>query len=276
MTSSTQAHLQIEDIKNNLVFLKDGSVIQVLETTAVNFGLLFETEQAAIIDSFAGMLNSLSFPIQIIIRSKRLDVSSYLGTLDKALLQQTNPLMKTMIARYRTFVESLIKENEVLDKNFYICVLAGAVEFGVLPKGLDERSKKAIILLKPRVDHILRQLMLTGLKGRALESAELIKLYYDVYNNSTEEGLTPAAQLLPKLNPQPTSQTPSELPPNLEGSQHQNLAASLGPQILITSHPPSRSSPINSASVPAQPSSQPPPYQRAANTPFVVEELSEN
>ncbi len=168
MTPS-QNFLPIEDIKDDLVFLKNGSVNMVLSTSAVNFALLFETEQISIIESFAGLLNSLSFPIQISIISRRLDVSSYLTTLDRARSRQTNPQLKAYTERFRSFVESIIKENNVLDKQFYVSLSAGSVD-------------RAATILAPRRDHVIKQLARLGIKARQLQTIELVKLFYSIYN----------------------------------------------------------------------------------------------
>ncbi len=195
----TQDALKIEDINNDLVFLKDGSVTAILKTSAVNFGLLSDVEQFSIIESFAGLLNSLSFPIQIVIRSERMDVSSYLLNLDEALRKQTNPLMAKMIVKYRQFVESMIKENDVLDKQFYVCVNVSSLELGVLPSKKEEKIQKANTVLNPRLDHLVRQLSRTGLKTYQLSSDELVELFYKIYNEtavenySHEEDAQPAA-----------------------------------------------------------------------------------
>ncbi len=154
----------------------------VISTSAVNFGLLFETEQMSIIESFAGFLNSLSFPIQIVVQSRRLDVSSYLSTLDKALATQTNPLLKNMTARYREFVAGIIKEKNVLDKQFYVCLAVNPVELGVLPKNIADKSKRATTVLAPRRDHVIRQLSRLGLKSRQMTTPDLVTLFYNIYN----------------------------------------------------------------------------------------------
>lgn len=185
--STSQDFLPVEDIKKNLLFLKNGGVTLVITTTAVNFELLFETEQMSLIESFAGLLNSLSFPIQIVVRSRRLDVSSYLRNLDKAIQIQTTPLLRTMTIRYRNFVESIIKENNVLDKQFYVCLNVSAPELGFISSHSinEDKIKKAATVLNPRRDHILRQLGRLGLKARQLNSEELVKLYYDIYNTES-------------------------------------------------------------------------------------------
>lgn len=260
---TTQSHLPIEDIRDNLVFLKNGSVSTLIETTAVNFGLLFETEQVAIIDSFAGMLNSLSFPIQIIIRSQRLDVSSYLHNLDRAIQTQNNPLLRSLSQNYRQFVDSLIKENEVLDKRFYICVVAHGFELGVIKLNTADRSQKAMTILKPRIDHLVRQLARTGLKAKVVPTNDLIKLFYDIYNGDGYQNL-PAIESASDQAMQPTA-APILAPqaPKLQRMGHQNTAAAMGTPVMYQT-PPQQN--------PAAPISPAPP---TTGPHFVVEELPE-
>lgn len=251
--NSTQSHLNIEDIRDDLVILKDGSVSLVLSTGAVNFGLLSEEEQASIIYSFAGLLNSLSFAIQIVVRSERLDVSSYLKTLDQALKATTNPHLAQMGASYREFVQSVIKNNEVLDKQFYICLSVTNVEIGLLTKGGQNKVKKAQIVLAPRKDHLIRQLSRLGLKSRSLTTAELIRLFYDIYNGvqTAENGKGNEARLVrgePVSIPHPTI---TDRPAQPAGGQS-------GPAA-----PPPVALPPSSYHVPLTP-------------PFVVEELTDD
>jgi hypothetical protein len=189
---TTQDHIRIQDIHDDLVFLKDGSVTAIVQTSAVNFALLAEMEQVAIIDSFAGLLNSLSFAIQINIRSQRLDVSSYLTILDEARKKQTNPLLMKIIERYRNFVESMIKDNEVLDKQFYVALNVSSLEMGIIG---GDKTLKAQTVLKPRIDHIIRQLGRIGLKSKQLDTESLIKLFYTAYNNPDIENQMPAPDI---------------------------------------------------------------------------------
>lgn len=238
--TTTQDSVPISDIKGDIVLLNDGGAIVVLKTSAVNFGLLSGEEQIAIIGSFAQMLNSLNFPIQIIIRSTRLDISAYLKLLDKALQLQTNPLLSQMMIRYRDFVQSLIKDNEVLDKSFYVVVPLSRLELGIAPK-IEERLKKAQNTLWPRRDQIIRQLARVGLKAEALDTPSLIKLYYDVYNPSDNATIplnqlatTPAS--LPQMvrPPLPTAPAqPIQPPPTQQSTISQNTYVSRP----VRSHP---------------------------------------
>ncbi len=129
--NTTQQHIPVKDIKDDILLLKDGGGALVLQVSAVNFDLLSDREQMAIIYSFAQMLNSLSFSIQIVIHSERLNITSYLNLLDKAQKIQTNPLMARMIIQYKQFIQTTIKENDVLDKKFYVVIPLFKLELGL-------------------------------------------------------------------------------------------------------------------------------------------------
>lgn len=255
--TGTQNFIPIEDIQDDLVYLKDGSVTLVLSTSAVNFGLLFETEQMGIIDAFARLLNSLSFPIQIVIHSKRLDVSSYLRTLDKAINTQPNPLLKNMSLSFRQFVESIIKEKNVLDKQFYVCINVTAPELGILHKSTADRSKKAITVLSPRRDHLISQLLRLGLKARQLPTVELVKLFYEIYNP-------------PENGVQVTEPTNVTLPPA-------QIAPQPKPAVTLTRLVPSPDIYHPPAPTPQPPAPPPGPLSVShLSPPFIVEELADD
>lgn len=195
---STQEHLEIFDIDSDLLILKEGSAVLVLEIKAVNFGLLSEQEQEAIIYAYAGFLNSLNFPIQIVIKSKQKDVSEYVASLEKAEARQTNTLLKNQINKYRQFVSQTVKDNNVLDKKFYICIPFSTLEMGLssassslfrrrrLPLPKQEIIDRALTTLLPRRDHVLRQMGRLGLKSRQLTTSELIKLFEEIYNTQPD------------------------------------------------------------------------------------------
>lgn len=247
---SSQKFVPVDDIQNDLVFLKDGSVGLIIVTSAVNFGLLFETEQMAIIEAFAGLLNSLSFPIQIVVYSKRMDVSSYLKVLDEATAGQVNPLLKQITISYRRFVESMIKEKNVLDKQFYVCLNVTSLELGMGFKNRESKAKKALTELIPRRDHLLRQLNRLGLKAHQLSTVELVKLFYDWYNPAVATEVESAQPVPVPPTPAPsTLQTPPPQPVQFTPPQNTQIR-------------------MQSASPPV-----PPPVR--TNTPFVVEELSD-
>lgn len=263
--ATTQEHIAIEDIKDNIMLLKDGGATVVLKTSAVNFGLLSPDEQMAIIGSFAQMLNSLSFAIQILILSQRLDISSYLKLLDKSLSIQINPLLAKLMINYRQFVQSLIKDNEVLDKSFYIALSVSHLEMGIGLKTIDDRLKKAKTILEPRRDQVMRQLSRIGLKADQLEEQELLRLFYEIYN-------TPGNQTNPKAAQPDVSAAPIEPTPPADLNP-------MPPAHLEPAPPPTLASvqPIPTKAVPAPAiQSQPLPQSRPRSHPFIVEELTES
>jgi len=193
--SSTQQHLDIEDVLDDIVILKDGSSCLVISTTAINFGLLSEKEQDATIYAYAGLLNSLTFSIQIVMRSQRKDISAYLKLLDETEAKEMKKEIKEQIQKYRRFIQETIAKNNVLDKNFFIVIPMSALELGVkqaftsvfgkksgLPFEKDYILKKAKTNLYPKRDHVLRQLNRLGLKGHQVKTQELIKLFFRIYN----------------------------------------------------------------------------------------------
>lgn len=265
--ANSQQFLSIESVDRDFIFLKDGSVSLLLSVSAVNFALLFETEQISIIDSFAGLINSLSFPIQIIIYSKVLDVSSYLLTIDKAMAKQTNPLLEKMALGYRDFVEKSIKDNNVLDKQFYICIKVTPIEIGFLPTNHDEKIRKVETILAPRRDHLIRQLNRLGLKVKQMVSKDIVKLFYDIYN-------PPETKPLPL--PLPEITIPTQIPPKLrpiKNSLNQPLIQTPQPAVPPTSPLPPIPQPQAPISAPLPPQNNQPLSQAQLSSPFVVEEL---
>lgn len=191
---STQKFTEIVDVDHDIVLFRDGSAALVIATTAVNFGLLSEKEQDAIIYSYAGLLNSLSFPIQILIQTKHKDISAYLKLLEDQESRQTNPKLTHSIHGYRLFVASMVKEKDVLDKKFYIVIPFSNIELGVsssilfspkksgLPYEKSYIFEKAQMVLSPKKDQIVRLLARVGLKATQLNSDALVRLFFSMYN----------------------------------------------------------------------------------------------
>lgn len=192
--SSTQEFVEIEDINHDIVMFVDGSCALVIATTAVNFGLLSEKEQEAIIYAYAGLLNSLSFPIQILIRSQHKDISSYLKLLEEQERRQKNPKLVKNISDYRAFIAATVKEKEVLDKKFYFVIPFSNLEIGMSAKALFGNKKSglpypkeyiydhALIVLTPKRDHIVRLLNRIGIRGKQLTNEQLIRFFFSAYN----------------------------------------------------------------------------------------------
>jgi len=206
ITNTTQEHLDILEIKDGLVILKNGIICSVLQTTAVNFDLLSEIEQDAIIAAFSMLLNSITFPIQVVLRSKRLDITKYVEKVQRIEAKITDPLMKHQAEAYRKFVQEVIKTNEVLDKRFYVIVPSGSTMnleqagafdwikklFGLQNRrvsvNIDKAIEEAKIQLSPKVDHVAKEFGRLGVKSKPLNTQELVELYFDIYNPTTLTG----------------------------------------------------------------------------------------
>lgn len=204
---TTQDHLPIEDVVDGVVILKDGSCAMVMQISSVNFDLLSEREQSALVFAYGGILNSLNFPVQIIIKSNAKDVTAYLNNLRDAEEKQNNPLLKERIQSYRKFVEETVKKNDVLSKSFYVVVHFSALELGIksagkqtissilpalgkvgateLPFSKDYILDKAKASLEPKRDHLMRLFSRLGLEIKQLNTKELIELFYRIYNEET-------------------------------------------------------------------------------------------
>jgi type IV secretory pathway VirB4 component len=202
---STQEHLPIEDIVDDLVLLKDGSCVVVLRLSSVNFDLLSEREQSALVYAYGGILNSLNFPVQIVVNSTTKDVSKYLARLKEAEEKQDSQLLKVRIQSYRKFIEEIVKKNDVLSKTFYVVIPFSSLELGIksvskqmFPMSLIKNQKqeglpaeksyileKAKASLEPKKDHLTRLFSRLGLDIRPLQSKELIELFYRIYNEET-------------------------------------------------------------------------------------------
>ena len=203
ISSTTQEFLDVYDIVNDMVLLKDGTASMILQVGTMNFSLLAEQEQDAIIFTYGSLLNSLNYPIQISIQSQTKDVTKYLRLLDERISKASTDRKATLIKKYRDFVAALIKERNVLQKNFFVTIPASPAEMGlftatsVLPgkTAFDintvEKSvilEKAANLLGPRRDHLTSQFGRLGLYVRQLNTQEIIQNFYINYNPEAAEG----------------------------------------------------------------------------------------
>lgn len=201
-SASTQRYIDIAQIQDDVVVLKDGSMRAVILTSSLNFALKSEQEQTATVSSYVQFLNSLKFPIQIVIQSRKLNIEGYIESLTQKYKEQTNELLKAQIADYQKFVAELIELGEIMSKRFYVVV--PFTPGGDGQKSFFEQMSSVFIpatkvslsrkkFLDRRTDLMQRvQLVLSGLGGMGLNSAvlntqQLIELYYQSYNPELAE-----------------------------------------------------------------------------------------
>ena len=200
---ATQQFLEINQIREGVVVLKDKSLRSVIMVSSLNFALKSEEEQTAIIYQFHNFLNSLDFPLEITIQSRQLNITGYLDKLKELEEKQQNELLKVQTAEYRKFISTLIGGGEILSKNFFVVVPFTLVEIPEIggkktPKKkqtkkemstalTEEKFKRAKIQLQQRMEFVILGLRACGLKCAPLSTAELIELFWTVYNPGQAE-----------------------------------------------------------------------------------------
>lgn len=187
--TSTQEFIEIEMVKDDVVMLRDYSCCVIINSGTTNFGLLSQEEQNSMIYSYASLLNSLSFPIQILILSKKMDVSSYFDYLDIKIKEQSDQIVKDRLLQYKDFIKNIVKKNTILEKKFYFIIPFSPLEIGVAGASKSSLNKEYVLTraktsLYPKRDHLLRLLGRSGLGGRVLFEQEIVELFYNLYNPS--------------------------------------------------------------------------------------------
>ncbi len=195
--ASSQAFLDIAEIKDGIVVLKNGDLRSVLMARSTNFALKSEQEKNAIIYAYQGFVNSLNFPIQIIIRSKKLDLDNYINRLEELKNKQTNELLALQTTQYIEFIKGLLEVCNIMTKGFYIIVpqTPSIIEKGgFLSKMFGSVSKKQSlkkgqsnfeinkVKLLQRVDMVTSGLGSVGIRSTQLNTQELVELFYNIYN----------------------------------------------------------------------------------------------
>ncbi|MDO8676281.1 MAG: hypothetical protein Q7K16_01370 [Candidatus Azambacteria bacterium] len=195
---ATQEFLAVDEIREDVVILKNGGLRAVLMTGSRNLELESIDTQNAIINNYADFLNSFDWPIQIIIHSRKLDINPYLKLLEEKLKTQENELLKIQTAEYIDFIRSFVSLSDVMIKRFYISVAFDPIEsktegpFEKLASLVGKASKKTALSeemfkehrsqILQRVEHTVLALAHIGIKASQLKTDELIELFYNLYN----------------------------------------------------------------------------------------------
>jgi type IV secretory pathway VirB4 component len=201
-TARAQDFVQVKDIKEGVVLLKNGGLRKVILVDGLNFDLKSEEEQSVITFAYQNFLNSLDFPIQINIHSRKLNIEDYLKRLNERQAKEENELLKTQIGEYREFIRSFIESNAVMTKSFFVIVPYDPVSLpsinkSLLPKflggGAPDTAPTEEILprnreqLHQRSEQVVNGLRQVGLRAVSLEDPELIEFFYNFYNPTTVE-----------------------------------------------------------------------------------------
>lgn len=188
--SSTQDFTEIVDVSDDIVFLKGGNACMIMEVSSVNFFLLSQDEQNARIYGYMALLNSLASAIQILIISRRVDLGNYIKLIEEKISNIQNQKVREQLTLYRDFIKDIIKGEGLLDKKIYIVIPFSQLELGVATTVKTQRPDKKNLPLSERVksaliskrNNIATQVERMGLIARPLSTNELIKLYYELFN----------------------------------------------------------------------------------------------
>ncbi len=200
ITTSTQEYLDIAEIRDDTVIMKDGTLRAVLLVSSINFALKSEDEQNAVIDSYVRFLNNLNFTLQIVIQSRELDINNYLEYLKGKEKEQTNKLLKAQTGEYMAYIKDLTSLGKIMNKKFYVVVpydpatdkhksFFDSFKAAVRPASVIVLKEKIFLsyqeMLGRRVDSVFGGLESMGVSVQRLDTQALIELYYKTYNPET-------------------------------------------------------------------------------------------
>jgi len=204
---STQEFLEIKQIRNGVIVLKNNALRAVLMVSSLNFALKTAEEQEAILYQFQNFLNSLDFTCQIVASSRRLNITGYLDKLKELEEKEENELLKLQIKEYHSFIEGLMTGGNVVQKNFYVVVPFTIFEqkgsnkkklrvFSELTEKDFQRAKSQLI---QRVEFVALGLKRCGLQAIPLTTSELVELFWSLYHPlEAERGYYP--EIPPELS----------------------------------------------------------------------------
>lgn len=193
----SQRFLDIAEIKSDVVIMKDGTIRAVLLVSSINFALKSVDEQNAIVQAYMQFLNSLDFPIQIVIQSRRMNIDEYIRKLNESEKNQTNELLRRQIGDYREYVKQLVSLGEIMQKKFFVVVpldpstdkqkgffqrIGEILTPSVAIRLSDEKFRKDKESLMLRVNAVMGGLQSMSLNAAMLDTQSLIELFYTVYN----------------------------------------------------------------------------------------------
>lgn len=206
---STQDFVDVKEIKDGVLVLKDGSLRAVLMCSSLNFALKSEENQVAIISQFQNFLNAIDFSVQIFVQSRKLNINPYLSLLEERYKKQSTDLMKIQVREYIDFIKDFTSNVNIMTKNFFVVVPFGSASAnlqkgvtktlsGLLPGkpkeekvSREEAQKQSFeekkIQLQQRLAVVEQSLARVGIRTAKLGSDELVELFYKIFNPGEQE-----------------------------------------------------------------------------------------
>jgi len=191
--SSTQQFLEIDQIREGVILLRNKSLRGVLMVSSLNFALKSTEEQEATIYQFQNFLNSLDFSIEIVVQSRKLNITGYLDKLSEIAKKQKNELLKVQTIEYQKFINELIGGGQILSKTFFVVVPFTLIEIPGFKKQkatqapTDDQFQRAKSQLWQRLEFVVLGLRRCGLQCTPLNTSELIELFWGLYHPEDAE-----------------------------------------------------------------------------------------
>lgn len=201
--------VDIKEIKESAVIMKDGSIHQIIMVGGLNFALKSEDEQAIITQGYQNFLNSIAFPLQIIIHSRKVNIGKYIATLRNRKEMEQSPILQNQIDEYINFIDGFVKKNAIMEKAFFVVVpfyplnilpgkkasdvfsfLGGKKDAKTELSDKEEEGnifKKNLAQLTERTNQVMNGLLAIGLDAEILANDQLVELFYNFYNPQTIE-----------------------------------------------------------------------------------------
>ena len=200
MPAPVQQKIIIDEIKEGVIILKGGDLRGVLMASSINFSLKSAEEQEALIMKYQTFLNSLDFPIQVLMVSRHLNIDTYLASMEQKKKEQTSELLKIQTTEYLDFIKNMVQVGNIMDQSFYVVVPLARVEkkeanivekLGLFQKAKQNQETKSFDELKTqlwqRLEYVTSGLAGLGIKSAPLNTEELTQLFYRLYNMGTKD-----------------------------------------------------------------------------------------
>lgn len=172
--TSSRNQIAIKGVRDGILMLPNNEYRAILHVSSLNFELRSEDEQDAIIETYESFLNSVGTSLQILVRTREIDMDKYLEDLAERLDGETVPIYRTQLENYDEFIRSLITDNKILTRHFYIVLpykVSGKVDFDLVSEQL-----------KIQLDIVSKGLGRLGMHADQLDSLEVLDLFYSFYS----------------------------------------------------------------------------------------------
>src|SRR3989344_2876929 len=200
-TANSQDLVNVKEVRDNTLIVKGGGLRQIIMVGGMNFALKSEEEQNVITQLYQNFLNSLDFPVQIIIHSRKINIDKYLGKLDDRKSQESSALLQNQISEYQDFIRNFVKDYAIMKKLFLVVVsytpvslipsaatVSRFLPFGKkrTPEGAAAQSesdfKESVSQLRQRTDSVADGIRAIGIEATVLNDDQLVELFYNFYN----------------------------------------------------------------------------------------------